>query len=295
MPGRASLVVPAILALGVLAVPAARAFNAKSKPLAPRSASEQLRTELRQTQATLARATSELSRLRVESGGAGTLQLARLQQTLSTARAQLGGEAAHSTGLHSQLAAAPTPLRVAVDQVRREVAWAQHSVSSPRGQLVAQAAMDYTVGHVSTAAFGYLELVKGHLPGYRLNKILTAQAGICGQASWVFAGIVRRLGLRARSIVFSYEDPNGTPDGHTAVEVSYGGSWHFFDPTYGQFWADPSGDVLSVAQVRAGLGTDRKDLAAFTNVVESTWFPNDTWFITDPTTRVQIGTLSLRG
>ena len=36
-----------------------------------------------------------------------------------------------------------------------------------------------------------------------------------------------------------------TPDGHVAVEVQYDGGWHFFDPTYGQFWTDSSGKVLS--------------------------------------------------
>jgi hypothetical protein len=95
-------------------------------------------------------------------------------------------------------------------------------------------------------------------------------------------------------VTFSYLDPNGSPDGHTAAEVSYGGSWHFFDPTYGQFWTGAAGDVLSIAQIRAGLGTRVKDYALFTNLVEDASLGDDTWFITKPSTEMQTGTLTLR-
>jgi hypothetical protein len=271
-----------LLAVAALAVPAAEALNRRQLP--PRLSSERLQTDLRRTQATLARATSELSRS----------QLSQLRRTLNEARAQLSAAEARSAALHAQIAATPKPLAVAVSQVRHEVAWADGRAANPPGHLVAQAAMDYTVGHVSTGAFGYLELVKGALPGYQPNRILATQAGICGQASWVFAAIVRQFGLHVRSVTFSYLDPNGSPDGHTAAEVSYGGSWHFFDPTYGQFWTDSSGNVLSIAQIRAGLGTRVKDLASFTNLVEDASLGDDTWFITKQTTQMQIGTLTLR-
>ena len=281
-PSRAALVVAALLAVAALAVPAAEGLNRRQLP--PRLASERLQSDLRRTQATLARATAELSRS----------QLSHLRRTLDEAKAQLSAAEAHSAALHAQIAATPRPLAVAVSQVRHEVAWADGRAHNPPAQLVAQAAMDYTVGHVSTGAFGYLELVKGTLPGYQPNRILGAQAGICGQASWAFAAIVRQFGLHVRSVVFSYDDPGGTPDGHTAAEVSYGGSWHFFDPTYGQFWTDAAGNVLSIAQIRAGLGTRVKDLASFTNLVEDASLGDDTWFITKPTTGMQIGTLTLR-
>lgn len=281
-PSRAALVPAALLAVAALAVPAAGALSRRQPP--PRVASQRLQAELRRTQATLARATSELSRA----------QLSQLRRTLAVAKAQLGAAEAHSAALHAQIAATPRPLAVAVSQVRHQVAWADGRAAHPPGQLVAQAAMDYTVGHVSTGAFGYLELVKGPLPGYQPNRILGLQAGICGQAAWVFAAIVRQFGFHVRSVTFSYLDPNGSPDGHTAAEVSYGGSWHFFDPTYGQFWRDASGNVLSISQIRAGLGTRVKDLASFTNLVEDASLGDDTWFVTQPSTETQIGTLTLR-
>lgn len=273
----AILAIVTALSFAALVVPQGNGANQKSSATRRPPA---LTTELRATQATLARATAQLARLNAGPGAR------TLERTLNRAKAQLS---------RAQLAAGPAPLVVATEQVRREVAWAQRSVAVPRAQLIAQAAMDYTVGHVSTGAFGYLELVKGSLPGYRPNRILAAQAGICGQAAWVFAALVRHFGLQVRSVTFSYDDPDGAPDGHTAVEVAYGGSWHYFDPTYGQFWTDASGNVLSILQVRDGLGTAVKDLAGFTNVVEDAWLANDTWFETASATEVQTGTLKLKG
>jgi transglutaminase-like putative cysteine protease len=190
--------------------------------------------------------------------------------------------------------AASTPLAIAVKQVRREVKWAEGSVKAPLAQLDAEAAMDYVVGHVSTGTYGYFELVGAHLPSTP-NQILGTQAGICGQASMAFAAIVKRLGLPVRAVLFYYTDPWGQADGHTAVEVSYGGSWHFFDPTYGQFWTDASGNVLSIAQIRSGLGTRQRDAASFTNVIEDVSLGDDTWFETDPATQVETETWSLGG
>lgn len=190
----------------------------------------------------------------------------------------------------------PTPLAVAVGQIRREVRWAQASTTAPlRGQFVAEAAMDYVVGHVSTGAYGYLELVYGETPGgpdlpsyYEgINTILASQTGICVHAERTFAAIVKALGFRVRDIGFDYVDLNGKPGAHAAAEVYYDGGWHFFDPTFGQFWTDAAGNVLSIADVRAGLGVRVKDNASFTNLIENGEVGGDyTWFETAPSTTV---------
>lgn len=96
----------------------------------------------------------------------------------------------------------PSPVEVAVAEVRREVAWADGKVTASPGQLIAEAAMDYTVGHVSTAAYGYLEAKGASLPGFVPNDILAAQAGICGQAAHTFAASVAEFGLQVRSVQF---------------------------------------------------------------------------------------------
>jgi transglutaminase-like putative cysteine protease len=147
--------------------------------------------------------------------------------------------------------------------------------------------MDYVVGHVSPTAYGYLEIFGGQLPGPTPDAVLGAQAGLCGDAALAFAAIVKRLGLGARSVQFYYDD-SGVPANHIAVEVSYGGGWHYFDPTYGVFWTDSTGNALSITDVRAGSGTEQKDELAFTNLVDNTFYGDDTWFVTDPTTVVEI-------
>jgi hypothetical protein len=246
----------------------------------------------------LAREGAQLAGLREELSAAHP-DIARLRRQASELelrfrRRQTRFNAAVNQSLVVQKAVS-TPLAIAVKQVRREVKWAQTGVKSPLGELVGEAALDYTVGHVSTGALGYLELVGARLPGPKPNEILAAQAGLCGPASQVFAAIVKRLGFSVRAVLFYYTDPGGQADGHTAVEVSYGGTWHFFDPTFGQFWTDAAGNVLSIAQIRAGLGTVQRDAASFTNVIEDASLGNDAWFLTDPRTRVVIDTSVLKG
>jgi Transglutaminase-like superfamily len=194
--------------------------------------------------------------------------------------------------LQAQIAAGtPSPLAVAVEQVRREVAYAEQyagGVPYAHGRLVAQAAMDYVVEHVSATAYGYLEIFGGQLPGSTPAAVLGSQAGLCGGAALAFAAIVKRLGLGARSAQFYYDDPGNVPDSHIAVEVSYDGGWHYFDPTFGVFWTDSTGNVPSITDVRAGSGTEQKDELAFTNLVENAFYGDDTWFETDPATVVDI-------
>jgi hypothetical protein len=182
------------------------------------------------------------------------------------------------------------PLTLALADVRREVGWAQGGAISPlSGEYVAEAAMDYVIGHVRTGVYGYLEDIGAPLPPYLepVNEILATQTGICGQAERTFAAIVQALGFKVHAIGFEFVDPNGAPGSHSAAEVYYGGAWHFFDPTFGQFWTDTAGNVLSIAEVRSGHGTRLKDNAAFVNLIEDASRGSDyTWFETDPSTVV---------
>ena len=190
-----------------------------------------------------------------------------------------------------------TPLAVAVKQVRREVAYVKTGVSYSHGQLVSEAAMDYVAGHVSDTAFGYLEVTGRALPANKPNPALGTQAGICSQAAVTFAAIVEELGLRVRSVNFDYVNLGENPaaDGHVAVEVFYDGGWHFFDPTFGALWTNRDGSVLSIGEIRGGLGTLQKDMAAFTNIFEDAVLGDDMWFVTDPATTVVFGRTELNG
>jgi hypothetical protein len=182
------------------------------------------------------------------------------------------------------------PLEQAIADVRREAEWAQGGATSHlSGEYVAEAAMDYVIGHVRTGKYGYLEDIGAPLPRYLepVNEILATQTGLCGQAERTFAAIVGALGFRVHAIGFQYFDPNGAPDSHAAAEVYYDGAWHFFDPTFGQLWTDAAGNVLSIADIRAGHGTRLKDNAAFVNLIEdASWGGDYTWFETDPSTVV---------
>lgn len=235
-----------------------------------------------------------------------------LRTQLRALRAQVHALRAERNALQAVLASATVravktrrrvvrnPLTVAVGQVRREAEWAQGSRTTPlQGQLVAEAAMDYVVGHVSTGAYGYFEMVYSEPPGGQdlppysepVNTILATQTGICVHAERTFAAIVKALGFRVRDIGFDFVDPNGEQDSHSAAEVYYSGGWHFFDPTFGQFWTDAGGDVLPIAAVRATGGFEHRDDAAFTNLIEDRGMPTgrDTWFETDPATTVVVG------
>ena len=186
---------------------------------------------------------------------------------------------------------APDPLAIAVEQVRREVAYESSRLPYSQGRLVAQAAMDYVVGHVSASAYGYLETEGLPLPAPTASAVLAIQAGICGHAALTFAAIVRQFGFDARSVQFYYTDPSGpaglgTPDSHIADEVFYDGGWHFFDATFGDYFVDANGDVLSITDERTSGGTEIKDLSSFTNLAEDYFYGNGTAFETDPATTV---------
>jgi hypothetical protein len=220
-------------------------------------------------------------------------QIATLNSLVITRTSERDAALNQVASLTAQIAAIPTPFAVAIEQVRREVAYARHNganLPSSQGQLDSQASLDYVVGHVSASAYGYLEMNSLPLPGSAPDAILGGQAGICGHAALTFAAIVKRLGYPVRSVQFWYTDPPpyNTPDSHVADEVYYDDGWHFFDPTFGNFWTDTNGHVLSIGEVRAGQGAEQKDEASFTNLLENFAYGDSTAFETDPATTVEI-------
>jgi transglutaminase-like putative cysteine protease len=280
----------------VVAAPVGAATHRSHQKPDPRvaqltQANRQLRRELRNmtvlrndAKASLATATGQIGTLRAQNA---TLQaqVASLTKARDAALTQVAA-------LQAQIAATPTPLAVAVEQVRREVAFAeQYGGGAPyaHGRLVAQAAMDYVVEHVSSTAYGYLEIFGEPLPASTPDAVLGSQAGICGHAALAYAAIVKRLGLPAQSAQFYYDDPGNVPDSHIAVEVLYDGGWHYYDPTFGVFFTDATGNVMSITDARAGGATKHKDEVSFTNLVEDTYYGDDTWFMTDPATVVALG------
>jgi hypothetical protein len=166
------------------------------------------------------------------------------------------GPASHATAGGS----ATRSLDVAVAQISHEVAFLHTQVPrEPRAYLDALATLEYTVGHVNAAVYGWREDVShGPLPDCRKSLAMCAEntleqeAGICGNAAAVFEVILDRLGVRAHRLNLFYTAPNGTKGGHTTAEAFWQGRWHMMDPTWGVFFrrskAKPAA-ILSHAQV----------------------------------------------
>ena len=298
----------AVLAAAGSAIPAAQAQP--RKPLAPRASTvKELRAQLRKTRAKLAHASGALDRKRhqlassqqqVHSLMAQASQLqATLSQTAATleqTRAALAASQAQAASLQARLDAISTPLLVAEEQVRREVAYSEGVLASAgvpysHGQLVSQAAMDYVVGHVNAPAYGYLTTIAGTGVPALPDPILGAQAGICGDAALVYAAIVRHFGYSVRSVQFYY-GPGGAWN-HIADEVSYDGGWHYFDPTFGIYYQE-AGSVLSITDARTATDPAsllvQDDSLFWTAVVRQAQNRelSDVSFATDPATAVVI-------
>jgi hypothetical protein len=283
----------ALTALLVVAAPAGAALSrqkADARVAQLTRANAKLQRQLRNmtilrndAKTALATATGQVGNLQAQNA-ALQAQVASLTKARDAALAQV-------SALQAQIATTPKPLAVAVEQVRREVAYAEQyggGVPYAHGRLVAQAAMDYVVEHVSPTAYGYLEIFGGQLPASTPDAVLGSQAGVCGASALAFAAIVEQFGLGARSVQFYYDDPGNLPDNHIAVEVSYDRGWHYFDPTFGVFFTDAAGNVASITDARDGVGTKQKDELSFTNLVQNTFYGDDTWFMTDPATVVEI-------
>jgi Transglutaminase-like superfamily len=291
------------LALGVVLAITSGAVAGQAPPERPhimhlKQTVHRLRQELRDTRHARDNARTALAaanaKLRRQSArlAAQSQEIAALTSQVSTLTAQRNAAQAQAANLQAKLNAIPTPLAVAVQQVDNEAAWAaqedtRYGIPYSAGTLASVAATNYVVGHVSTGEFGFLELENLPLPQATPDSILGAQAGICGHAALTFAAIIKRLGFPVRSVQFYYSTPQGDPDSHIADEVYYDDGWHFFDPTFGTFWTDAAGQVLSISDVRAQGGIEQKDSASFTNFVENAWYVgDDTAFLTDPTTTV---------
>jgi Transglutaminase-like superfamily len=254
----------------------------------------QLRTQLQnmtiarnQTKTALAAADGQVSSLQSQNASLQA-QVAQLTGARDSALDEVAS-------LQAQIAAIPTPLAVAVEQVRREVVYSEAVLSNlgipySHGQLISQAAMDYVVGHVSAPAYGYMK-DNGQSLASTPDAILGAQAGICGHAALTFAAIVKRLGFAVRSVQFYY-GPDGTWN-HIADEVAYDDGWHYFDPTFGIYY-EQDGGVLSIADARAATDLAsllQKNMTLFWTTVTlqaGATELSDTSFATDPATVVTI-------
>jgi hypothetical protein len=280
------------LVVGLVAVTAASAHSTphQIKVLKHRlhnmtASRDQARAQLVASQAQVATLTSQ--------GASLAAALAQRTSERNVALSERDVSLRHAAALQAQLDSILTPLAIGERQVQEQVSYSEGVLSGAgvpysHGQLVSQAAMDYVVGHVNAPAYGF-DVSVGQKPTATPDGILGSQAGLCGSAALTFAAIVKHFGFPVRSVQFYYG-----PDGqwnHISDEVSYDGSWHYFDPTFGIFYRQGA-DVLSIGDARAASDPTAllvKDNSLFwTNVTEQAGITelSDTSFATDPATSV---------
>jgi Transglutaminase-like superfamily len=216
-----------------------------------------------------------------------------LSQQLATAIGERDKAASERDAALSQLSAIPTPFERAVEHIRREVDYTEWALASAnlttmsRDALIAHAAMQYVVGHVSAPAYGYRNQFGGGLPQSTASSVLDTGAGICGHAALTFAALVQRFALPVRSVQFYY--PDGI-NNHIAAEVFYDGAWHYFDPTWGAYYRDGN-EILSISAARARPDAEtllEYDTTLFWHRVASLGGSEPVGAETDPSTRVEI-------
>jgi hypothetical protein len=269
----------ACASLLLLALPGGAAADTHRRATAALKAkNHKLRIELR-------KARREATTLRAQVGD--------LTASLTTRTAERDQANTQLTALRRQIASQPSALTQAIEHVRREVVYSELTLqragqSYSHGAIVAHAAMSYVVGHVSAPAYGYMNGLLGTRPKATANDVLDKGAGICGHAALTYAAIVKAFGLKVRSVQFYYADG---VNNHITDEVHYDGAWHYYDPTWGAFYEDESGHVLSITEARGHPDPQsllRKDETLLWGWVWDRAGGHPLGLETDPATRVEL-------
>jgi hypothetical protein len=216
-------------------------------------------------------------------------QLGWAQTTASSLAENVRDRTSERDSLQKYINGIPSELQRAVEQVREEVAYTRY-ISNREGRLVRDeylislATMNYVVGHVTAPAYGYRNELASMVLPWDAETALFTQAGLCGNAAWTFAVIVKQLGVQVRSAEFYFS--NGI-DNHIAAETYYGGDWHYFDPTWGLTFSSGS-DVLSLTEARDGQSHSiRYDQNLLWYLTAPTSLIDEIPLLRDPSTRVE--------
>jgi TolA-binding protein len=261
----------------------------------------QLERKLRSARASFRDERARVATLQAQSAsdraqiGTLTSQAADLRNLLAQRTSERDAARRQAASAQAQLDAIPTPLEAA-EQYLDRVVWAAEATDPSRshGEIVSLAVMNYVAdNHVSLFMRAYLQAFGAWENPTTANSILAVQAGLCGNAAIVFEALVRHFGYQVRSVELYYDDPPGSPNGHSSAEVYYDGAWHFLDPTFGLYYTDATtGNILDLTTTRADGGVEHKNDALLFNVIENprdAGGDNDSWFVTDPSTVVEIG------
>ncbi len=123
---------------------------------------------------------------------------------------------------------------------------------------LALSAVNLVQNSVSSTRYGYVAATSPASLPKNDEEALGRGIGICGNQVSVFLDLATRVGLKARSLEFYWNNREGVPSSHIAAEVKIGGKWAFFDITWGTYFkANLRGsgdrsfvDILSFAEVK---------------------------------------------
>jgi len=90
------------------------------------------------------------------------------------------------------------------------------------------------------------------------RRVLDGGSKYCGHLAEALATVLTAGDYTTRMVDIC--DRQSKPDTHVVVEVSYGGAWHLYDPTFGVRYQDSAGQVVSYRQLRFDQSFIPRDL-----------------------------------
>lgn len=113
-------------------------------------------------------------------------------------------------------------------------------------QALILSALDAVPTLLSSARYGY-EMASDPtaVPPNDPITALEKGIGICGNHVQLFDAVLRKLGLRTRTVQFWWRDDNGKSVSHIALEVFWNGRWRLYDPTFGAFFVAADDDAAA--------------------------------------------------
>ncbi len=135
-------------------------------------------------------------------------------------------------------------LQRAVDHVRIESNnLSTQFPSVPREYFIAMSALGYVNNQVNPYSHSFYKGIGDTIDG--VEEALDKQAGLCGTQSWVYATLVRELGVQARTIqVFQMDRFNGST--HVMEEVWFNNKWNLIDITTATFFRDSTAKMYEL-------------------------------------------------
>jgi hypothetical protein len=125
--------------------------------------------------------------------------------------------------------------------------------ASPQEKSVA--ALRWTMAKVLIVA----DNGKGHDAEALLRSVENGNGAICSQMAVIYSAALATLGMPSRTVWLFRNFPGG--DTHTLVEVAFNGRWVIMDPTFGVYYRDKNGEMLSAQDIKRKLFQgDYKDI-----------------------------------